>query len=155
MGPQPQKKIEKKINPIEEENLIDNKEDILNEIDKENQNIFSNLCHTAEKLEISLDKLNTELISHKDLNIFKKLEKNKHKLLSKVTKTINRINYITVELNSIGDIYKSLKLSNCENLPSIEKKFKYASDLSPEIIEIIQNYIKEKKINLSIFILSQ
>ena len=113
------------------------------------------MCNNAEKLEISVDKINLELDSHKNLNAIKSTELNKQKLLTKITKTINRVNNIIVELNLIRDLLNSLRLSNCENLPRIEKKFKYASDLSPEIIEIIQNYIKEKNINLSIFILSQ
>ena len=139
----------------ENSNLLENKNDILAQIDEENQKLLNSLCHTAEKLEISIDKLNSELISHKDLTAIKKLEKNKHKLLSKITKTINRINFITIELNSIGDLFNSLKLSNCENISRIEKKIKNANNLSPEIIEIIQNYIQKKNINLSIFILSQ
>merc|ERR1712151_947580 len=100
--------------------------------------------HTAVVLENSLDKLHKELLSHRDLSKIKRLEKNKHKLIAKITKTINRINYITVELNSIGDLFNTLRLSNCDNLGRIERKFKFTSDLSPEIIEIIQNYIKEK-----------
>ena len=106
----------------ENSNLLENKNDILAQIDEENQKLLNSLCHTAEKLEISIDKLNSELISHKDLTAIKKLEKNKHKLLSKITKTINRINFITIELNSIGDLFNSLKLSNCENISRIEKK---------------------------------
>ena len=138
-----------------EENLLQNKKDILAQIDEDNQKMFFNMCETAEKLEISVDKINLELVSHKNMNGVKSKEFNKQKILTEMTKTINRVNYIIVELSLISDLLKSLRLSNCENLPRIEKKFKYASDLAPEIIEIIQNYIKEKNINLSIFILSQ
>ena len=60
-------------NPIYSEK---NKNDILAQIDEENQKLLNSLCHTAEKLEISIDKLNSELISHKDLTAIKKLEKN-------------------------------------------------------------------------------
>lgn len=138
----------------EEINSLQNKKDILGQIDQDNKNIFNNICETAEKLEISIDKINIELASYKHNNIINNKEFNKQKILTEMTKTLNRINYITVELNFTKKLIKSLKLSNCENLKRIEQKYKYASDLAPEIIEIIQNEFKKKHINLFISILS-
>ena len=45
------------------------KKDIDN-LDQDNKNMFYTLCETAENLEVSIDKINLELVSHKDLNIF-------------------------------------------------------------------------------------
>ena len=139
----------------EEENLFQNRKDILVQIDQDNKNMFYTLCETAENLEVSIDKINLELVSHKDLNIFNNKESNKQKILSKMLKIINRINNIITELDFIGKFLNNLSASNCENLQRLEKKFKYTADLAPEIIEKIQNEINKKNYKLNISILSQ
>jgi hypothetical protein len=137
-----------------EKNLLKNKTDILGQINKDNENIYKNICENAGKLEISIDKINLELVSHKNISLIKKKEFNKQKILSEISKMINRINNIITELNFIRDFLNSLNVSNCKNLLRMEKKFEYASNLAPEIIENIQNEINNKKYKINVSLLS-
>jgi len=106
-------------------------------------------------LENSIDKIVYELNSLKNFKEKLSLNLNRQKILIKSAKIINRINLITVELNLLEDIIKTLKLSNCDSLPIIINKFQYARHLAPEMIQNIQDYLKNKDYSLSIFILSE
>lgn len=130
------------------------KSDFLNEIDKNTEDILINICEISKSLENSIDKINNELISLKNFKDKFNMALNKQKILIKSAKIINKINIITVELNLIEDIIKTLKLSNCNSLSKILTKFENASQSAPEIIQDIQDYLKNKDYSLSIFILS-
>lgn len=106
-------------------------------------------------MENSIDKIVYELNSLKNFKEKLSLNLNRQKILIKSAKIINRINLITVELNLLEDIIKTLKLSNCDSLPIIINKFQYARHLAPEMIQNIQDYLKNKDYSLSIFILSE
>jgi len=113
------------------------------------------MCAMSESLEVSIDKINLELDSLKNLREIKTSNLNKQKILIKFAKLINRINYITVELTLIEDLIKTLKLSNCESLERLNRKFEHANETAPQIIQNIQDFLKNKNFSLSIFILSQ